>query len=555
MKTHYFYLYLTALVLCTQWSSGAQTLDKLLQEAAENNTQSMTELAEAYLKGLYGLEQNSTEALRLYTEAASSGHAEAQYLAGLFHLRGWGTIKNPQQGVEWLKQSADNGYNKAAVDLGRMYEKGRFVDQDKEEAIRWYLLAARNGSALSQRIVGQSYLLGAGVEKNIQTSLNWFRKSALGGNALAMYYLGFMYKKGLGIQKNYVKAVEWFKKGGLELNNDQAKYALGYMHYKGFGTDQDYEKAAKLFKQSANRGNKNAQYMLGVCHLRGQGVEKSIDKALHLYRKSAEGKNGNKQAARVLKRLEKDSGARTLIAYSKGETTADQFTPEKYVPIAANNGFSQVGLSGRWTGRLIMYDWAGQEIENSTPVDVDLSTVNNEIKGWLQLNGEVSISLRAMRSGNTLAFTDTAIIRQDLWYYPQPMNWQVKEGTFVSNLVDGKQILTIDLSLYSPREAEEYNPTVLVLEKASEDRPFSPGMVYPNPFVSDINVNYNLEQAGPTTIEVYNLQGAKVMSLRKAEEVAGPKWHTFSPELKKGIYFLKVFSTNELLVNKKIIKY
>lgn len=58
------------------------------------------------------------EAARWYYEAATNGHADAQYSLGLLFLTGKGVVKDTKEATHWIQQAAKNGHKEAQSHLG-----------------------------------------------------------------------------------------------------------------------------------------------------------------------------------------------------------------------------------------------------------------------------------------------------------------------------------------------------------------------------------------------------------------------------------------------------
>ena len=52
------------------------------------------------------MEQDYKKALKWYTKAAQQGHAYAQYVTGVFYLKGMGAAQNVETAVKWFQKSA-----------------------------------------------------------------------------------------------------------------------------------------------------------------------------------------------------------------------------------------------------------------------------------------------------------------------------------------------------------------------------------------------------------------------------------------------------------------
>jgi TPR repeat protein len=100
------------------------------------------------------------EAFRLFHQAATGGHSEAQYL------------------------------------LGECYELGIGVVSDFDESDRWFSLAAANGNAEAQCKVAEFYRDGLAGVRDYVTAAQWYYKAAIQGNAEAQFELGLYFSGG-----------------------------------------------------------------------------------------------------------------------------------------------------------------------------------------------------------------------------------------------------------------------------------------------------------------------------------------------------------------------
>jgi TPR repeat protein len=95
-----------------------------------------------------GVDQDHTEAVRLYRLAADQGHALAQRNLGGCYDTGTGVDQDHAEAVRLYRLAADQGDSDAQFNLGRCFENGTGVDQDHAEAVRLYRLAADQGDAM-----------------------------------------------------------------------------------------------------------------------------------------------------------------------------------------------------------------------------------------------------------------------------------------------------------------------------------------------------------------------------------------------------------------------
>ena len=92
------------------------------------------------------LETEKGEAVRLLTEAATAGIAEAQYLLGTVLYR---EQKRLPEAIGWIEKSAAQGYATAEYRLGRLMLASPFIEKDEEKALFWLRKAALRGMPLA----------------------------------------------------------------------------------------------------------------------------------------------------------------------------------------------------------------------------------------------------------------------------------------------------------------------------------------------------------------------------------------------------------------------
>ena len=62
-----------------------------------------------------------------------------------FNQIGLGVEQNISQAVTWYEQAAAQGYADALYALGELYATGEGVERDMDKAIAWYMQAAEQG--------------------------------------------------------------------------------------------------------------------------------------------------------------------------------------------------------------------------------------------------------------------------------------------------------------------------------------------------------------------------------------------------------------------------
>lgn len=75
---------------------------------------------------------------------AYKGDPEAQFLMGMYYIKGEGVDSNPEIGVHWLRLSAMQDFRPAQRQLAECYSQGIGVDINEKAAEYWYQKAEEN---------------------------------------------------------------------------------------------------------------------------------------------------------------------------------------------------------------------------------------------------------------------------------------------------------------------------------------------------------------------------------------------------------------------------
>ena len=89
--------------------------------------------------------QNLKKAVKLLSQAAEAGSAQAYYYLGGLYEAGKGVKKDMNLAVRYIKQAAEMGYGPAECYLADMYYEGRGVPQSYKDAVEWYTAADEQG--------------------------------------------------------------------------------------------------------------------------------------------------------------------------------------------------------------------------------------------------------------------------------------------------------------------------------------------------------------------------------------------------------------------------
>ncbi|MCO5386994.1 MAG: relaxase/mobilization nuclease domain-containing protein [Desulfosporosinus sp.] len=275
--------------------------------------------ARAFLYGSDEIEQNFTEAYRLFLEEAQIGNALALHDLGRMHMDGLGVEMNPDIAQEWYARALialreveikkPGPYTQYRI--GKMYAAGLGTPQNYEEAASWFKMAAAENHKYAQYSLAGLYYRGQGVEQSFTTAFSLYQKSAAQKNVYASYEVAKMFRNGVGTEIDIVEAEKYFKNAFIgfsaleaDSHDDKLQYRLGQMLYTGTGTEKDVVKAVDYLELSGKLGNVNAQYLLAKIYLEADSALKNVERALEWLGKAAE--NGNAQAQYALGKLYRD---------------------------------------------------------------------------------------------------------------------------------------------------------------------------------------------------------------------------------------------------------
>jgi TPR repeat protein len=107
----------------------------------EQKAESYYQLGETHYHGL-GVKRDDDLAVFYYTQAAQTGHQQAQYLLGCLYYYGTSVNQDRNIAVYWLTQSAEQNHAPAQYLLGFVYQYGLGVSCNPNEGLRWLTLAA-----------------------------------------------------------------------------------------------------------------------------------------------------------------------------------------------------------------------------------------------------------------------------------------------------------------------------------------------------------------------------------------------------------------------------
>lgn len=264
-------------------------------------------LARKYLYGAKNLEQNFTEAYRLFLSEAESSNGLAIHDLGRMCADGLGMEADTAASQEWyakalaaflaVEPSAEQWQQTyLQYRIGKLYAAGLGTEQDYEQAAAWFSRAVAADHKYAQYSLASLYYRGHGVTQDYEKAFDLYGRSAAQKNPYASYELAKMCRDGIGTEKDMEKADAHFTDAFTgfyhleqQSHDDKLQYRLDQMLHTGTGTQKDGAAAMAYFEKSAKLGNANAQVALGRLWLEtGTG---DPARAVAWIRKAAEAKN------------------------------------------------------------------------------------------------------------------------------------------------------------------------------------------------------------------------------------------------------------------------
>lgn len=430
-------------------------------------------------------------------------------------------------------------------------------EEDKSEqlinqSIELLLPCANKGEDTAQLLLSRVYLLTDNQEKH-KEAFKLLSNLAENDNPLAVIDLGLLYKYGKGCNLNFNKARDWFEKAS-EQGNSTASYSLGYLYLKGFGNiEQDYGKAVEWFEKS---NHSMAKYWLGVCYYYGYGITKDITKANELL-----GTNFS-----VTNTTTEDSGINSTNSSSEESNT--NLTDENDAATTNVNLGQDTSLNGIWKGQILVFDWAGKNIEQKLPVELEITYNEEELDFSVVWNvNEKDKNFDFTVIDDTLFYDDLQITLPHTSFsehVPNELQHDIISVDFSKKTVDNKEFLIANLESFIKDWNEPAAPIKMVLQHkktfANKDAELSDDALealtlqqtqfiklYPNPFQNDLIVSYALETEATTKVTIADINGANEQVITPSTVQKAGEYHYYvnGGQFKKGMYIVSVFVDNE----------
>lgn len=305
---------------------SAQDVSFYQKYAEKGDKEAMYNLANCYINGNGGVQQDFNQATYWLTKAAKKKYAPAQVSLAYCYLYGAGVLKDYKKAWELAQKAASQNDASANYLISQMYKNGFFVNQsnalylrylefasdlgdddaqfelavlcmngsenpkvqqDIQKALNLYLAAAKqnNGEALLQ--VGCMTRDGNGFEKDPKLGFQYIESAAQTGLPRALFEYGYVLLNGWGCEQNVSEGVKYIT-AAAQQEVPNAYKLMGDIYYSGLGVEADDAQAAQWYQKAVDAGYGNAYSQLAWMYLTGRGVSENESKGYQLYKQAAD---------------------------------------------------------------------------------------------------------------------------------------------------------------------------------------------------------------------------------------------------------------------------
>jgi len=251
---------------------------------------SMMLLYDIYYHGKAGQAADIEKGRHYLEKAAEAGVLQAQQLLVRHYLGS----KQYAEAAPWLKVLADKGDADGLFQYGQLLLAGRGTAADQVAAMSCFEQAAAKGYAPADGVLGELYYKGQGVGRDIAKALPHLKVAAAANDGQSQLLLAACYLDGTGVAADYAIATHWFCEAFANGHADEvtrmvegkALFRTYLLGLSSFYRD-DYETARILFKSIEKAGRQEGLVMQACCLAADHNPDRNPKKALKLMTEAA----------------------------------------------------------------------------------------------------------------------------------------------------------------------------------------------------------------------------------------------------------------------------
>lgn len=276
---------------------SAQDASFYRKYADKGDKEAMYNLANCYLNGNGGVQQDYNMATMWFTKAAKKKYAPAQVSLAYCYLYGAGVMKDYAKAWKLAQSAVKQEEPSAHYLIAQMYRDGYYVQKSDVSYLGFLHSASSLGDDDAQVELGRLYLYGNEkpfVEVNVREGLALYQKAANQGNGEALLQLGCLTRDGLEgyIAKDPQKGFQYIK-AAAQTGLARAYFEYGYVNLLGLGCELNVNEAVRYIDAAAKQNVPNAYKVMGDIYYYGLGVEANDVDAAQWYQKAIDAGYGN----------------------------------------------------------------------------------------------------------------------------------------------------------------------------------------------------------------------------------------------------------------------
>lgn len=227
--------------------------DEKFEEAAQN-LRHVGDTSVPVIINIIGLQnansENYEEAFTCFLAAAELGYTKAQFNTGVCYEKGRGISQDIEKAMHYYAQAATKGHAQAQYRYAKLLLTSRGQLCEDELKIATKLLEEASAAGLTKAQLCLASVYSRKPEEDGNKSVLYLQMAAESGDNTALLFLGQCCEKGLGVPQSLTKATEYYRQAA-KAGNERAKRFLESPSNKGINTQDALRsiRSAPCFQQ------------------------------------------------------------------------------------------------------------------------------------------------------------------------------------------------------------------------------------------------------------------------------------------------------------------
>ena len=288
---------------------------------------------------------------------------------------------------------------------------------------------------------------------------------------------------------------------------------------------------------------------MGLCLRNGYGMVQNTDSARFWLAKSAAMGYKQSQDELSFKEPENNYDAGNLLQNIKIMQVRNAPPVNRYTKVT--NLLQPENITGNYTGYLIKYDWSGQYIISSNPLQLQLTYDNDLLTGkWIE-DDSIELKVNAELTKKAVLFKGMSYNRNDHYHPVNPINYFFEEAVLQTETSGDTVYLSGNIKQFKPKQNEPGKPIKIVLMRTGNNNSAAMSnsffniqnsklLVYPNPFNNGFTVDFVLKESAKVFTQIFTTDGKLIYTT--GTETLQPGTYTLPVQVNipAGTYFVKL---------------